>query len=317
MNYVLRQKIADQSQLDAMRLFSAIFALAVLFASFASGAEAETISEARYEAPVARYGHFAPGRPHEYARVTATTDSGRRIELQLPEDEVFEDVAPRLVRVAANEPAQILAIVSRRHDGSRVAMIRLNDGRLEVSAESPAIGVPMRWLNPIGVVDLDGDGRAEIAIVTTPHIGGTLRVYRKSGKQLVEIAALAGFSNHVYGSPELALSKPVSLAGRMHLLVPDAARRYLRIAALQHGRLVEVGRCDLPAPVIGAIEVVSLSEVSVGLTSMRHRVVLDTCLVNRKLGGPVSPSDWAVVTDALSPPHLDLALFFARRTPLR
>jgi len=275
-----------------MRLRRAIFALAVLFASFASDAEAETITGARYEAPVARYGHFAPGRPHEYARVTATTDSGRSLELQLPEDEVFEDVAPRLVRLAANEPAEILAIASRRHDGSRVAMIRLSDDRLEVSAESPAIGVPMRWLNPIGVVDLDGDGRSEIAIVTTPHIGGTLRVYRRTGKRLVEIAALAGFSNHVYGSPELGLSAPVSLAGRMRLLVPDATRRYLRITALEDGRLVEVGRCALPAPVIGAIEVVSLSEVSVGLTSKRHRVVLDDCLVNRTLGGLVPRLTW-------------------------
>jgi len=263
-----------------MQLRRTIFALAVFFASLASDAEAETITGARYETPVARYGHFAPGRPHEYARVTATTDSGRSLELQLPEDEVFEDPAPRLVRLAASEPAELLAIVSRRQDGSRVVMIRLNDDRLEVSAETPAIGAPMRWLNPVGVVDLDGDGRSEIAIVTTPHIGGTLRVYRRSGKRLVEIAALAGFSNHVYGSPELGLSAPVSLAGRMRLLVPDATRRYLRIVALEGGRLVEVGRCALPGQVIGAIEVVSLSEVWVGLAGKRHRVVLEDCPTN-------------------------------------
>lgn len=274
---------------------------------------------AQYATPVARYGHFALGQPHEYARVRATTDSGRSMELQLPEDEVFEDLAPRLVRLEAQEPAEILAIVSRRQDGARLVMIRLNGDRLEVSAESTAIGIPMRWLNPVGVVDLDGDGRSEIAIVTTPHIGGTLRVYRRSNRKLVEIAELAGFSNHVYGSSELGLSAPISLAGRMRLLVPDTSRQNLRITALEGGRLVEVGRCALPAPVIGATKVVGPSAVSVGLTTGRHRIVLDDCLANRVLGRrwPQLTSNLAVVTDALLPPHLHLALFSARRTPLR
>ena len=130
---------------SALQRRRTILALGVLCASLASGtgAHAEAIAAARYEAPVARYGHFAPGRPHEYARVAAATDRGRSLELQLPEDEVFEDVAPRLVKLAASEAAEILAIVSRRDEGSRLVMIRLHDDRLEVSAESPAIGVPI------------------------------------------------------------------------------------------------------------------------------------------------------------------------------
>jgi len=258
-----------------------ILPLALVSAFVASHAGAGSITGAQYADPVSRYGHFALGRPHEYARVTATTDSGRRLELQLPEDEVFEDLAPRLVRLATDEPAEILAIVSRRHDGARIVMIRLNGDRLEISAESPAIGVPMRWLNPVGAIDLDGDGRSEIAIVTTPHIGGTLRVYRRSGRVLAETAALAGFSNHVYGSPELGLAAPVFLAGRMHLLVPDATRRFLRIIALEGDRLVEVGRCALPAPVTGATRVLSASAVSLGLATGPHAVVPEDCLARR------------------------------------
>lgn len=265
-----------------MELRRTLLPFAVVFAIVASDAVAETITGAKYADPVDRYGHFALGRPHEYARLTATTDSGRSFELRLPEDEVFEDLTPRVVRLAIGEPAEILAIVSRRDDGSRLVMIRLSGDRLEVSAESPAIGTPRRWLNPVGVVDLDGDGRAEIAMVTTPHIGGTLRVYRRNGRKLVEIAALAGFSNHVYGTPELGLSAPVSIAGRMRLLVPDAARLRMRITALEGGRLVEVGRCALPAPVTGAIRVVSPSEISVGLTTGRRIIVLDDCLANRE-----------------------------------
>ena len=132
---------------------------------------AESIQSARFAEPVSRYGHFALGRPHEYARLTVTTNSGRELTLQLPEDEVFEDLVPRIVRLAAGEPDQVLAIVSQR------------------------------------------------------HIGGTLKVYRQEGDALREIAALAGFSNHVYGSAELGWSAPAVRAGRAVLLVPDSLRR--------------------------------------------------------------------------------------------
>jgi hypothetical protein len=179
---------------------------AVVFVFLPAHAKAEGIAAARYASAVERYGHFALGRPHEYARLIVTTDSGRSIALDLPDDEVFEDLTPRLVTLAAGEPSEMLSIVSQRDKGSRLVLIRLRNGRLEVSAESPAIGTPNRWLNPVGVADLDGDGRAEIAAVTTPHIGGSLRVYRRDGKKLIEIAALVGFSNHMFGSSELGLS---------------------------------------------------------------------------------------------------------------
>lgn len=254
-----------------VRVFAVISALIV------PDARAESIVDAHYAKPVERYGHFALGRPHEYARVTAMTDAGRTLLFELPENEVFEDLAPRIVRLAAGDPEEILAIVSRRDSGSRLVMFRLSRGALEISAQSPAIGTPMRWLNPVAVADLDGDGRAEIAAVITPHIGGTLKLYRKQGRELVEIAALGGFSNHVYRTTELALSAPVAIGGKMRLLVPDETRLKLRIIALEKGRLVEIRRCHLPAPVTGAIRVISPLQVSVGLLSGRHTIAPDDC----------------------------------------
>jgi len=136
----------------------------------------------------------------------------------------------------------------------------------------------MRWLNPVAVTDLDGDGRAEIAAVITPHIGGTLKVYRRAGSDLVEIAALAGFSNHVYGSPELRLSSPVLIADRMHLLVPDATRRYLRIIAFTGDSLMEMGRCELRQPVTGPVRVMPSSEITVGYHTGQQLIALNDCL---------------------------------------
>ncbi len=250
---------------------------AAAFALTAPNAIAERIADADFAAPVERYGHFALGRPHEYARVTATTDTGRRLMFELPENEVFEDLAPRIVRLVASEPEEILAIVSNRDSGSRLMMLRLRAGRLEISAQSPPIGTPMRWLNPVGVVDLDGDGHAEIAAVITPHIGGTLKVYRRQGGALVEISALDGFSNHVYRAQELALSLPFLIAGKTRLLVPDSTRLQLRIIGLENGRLVEIGRCPLLSPVIGAMRAISPSEVSLGLLSGRKLIVPNDC----------------------------------------
>lgn len=239
-------------------------AILVLLAPHAA---AESITGGRYALPVNRYGHFALGTPHEYARLVATTDRSRNLELLLPDDEVFEDVAPRLVHLAPEASAELLVIISNRKTGSRLALVRAAGGTLEISAQASPIGTPRRWLNPVGVADLDGDGRAEIAAVITPHIGGILKVYQRRGAALTEVALLPGFSNHRFGSIEQRLSMPVMIAGRMRLLVPDATRSHLRVIAFDARRLVEVGRCNLAAPVTGDMRAISAAEVSVTLES--------------------------------------------------
>ncbi|MEF8730894.1 MAG: VCBS repeat-containing protein [Candidatus Accumulibacter meliphilus] len=254
-----------------------LLAAALLALSASAADAAATITGGQYAAPVEHYGHFALGRPHEYARLTVSTSNGQRHSLELPEDAVFEDLAPRLVTLAAGEPPELLAIVSQRDSGSRLALIGLRDDRLEISAQSPPIGTPMRWLNPVGVADLDGDGQAEIAAVTTPHRSGTLRIYRRKGKQLLEVAALAGVSNHVYGSSELAMSLALTIAGEMQLLVPDSTHLRLRIIALHDGQLLETAHCPLAAALTGAIRQVSATEVSVELLSGPARIALQDC----------------------------------------
>ncbi len=255
-----------------------LFFLAAIFSSPGFTAAAETITDARYTTPVKRYGHFALGQPHEYARLTATTSSGRVLSFELPEDEVFEDLQPRLIKLAVNEAEEMLTIVSQRDSGARLVLIKLQGDHLAISAQSPAIGKAMRWLNPVGVVDFDGNGQAEIAAVITPHLAGPLKVYQRNGKHLTEIAALPGFSNHVYGSAELALSMPLSIAGHMRLLVPDASRSHLRIIALEKNRLVEIGRCAFSSPIVGAMKLLTSQEISVGLLNSEQTINPSQCI---------------------------------------
>ena len=51
----------------------------------------------------------------------------------------------------------------------------------------------------MGAVDLDGDGRIEIAFVDRPHLAKTLRVFEWDGTGLVFEAELAGLTNHRIG----------------------------------------------------------------------------------------------------------------------
>ncbi|TLF46055.1 VCBS repeat-containing protein [Halomonas urmiana] len=226
-----------------------LLALGALIVLMAPGAHAERIVTARYAEPVEQYGHFALGRPHEYARLVATTDTGRDAVLELPSDEVFEDLVPRIVQLTEQSPPVLLVIISARDSGSRLALVGLGHRQLEMLAQSAPIGRANRWLNPVGVADLSGDGEAEIAAVTTPHIGGVLRVYRRRGERLVEIASLSGFSNHVYGAPELGLSKLARIDGRVQLLVPDERRTQVRAIRLGEAGLVETDCCHLSEPI--------------------------------------------------------------------
>lgn len=236
-----------------MRPCSAIYIIPLLLL-FAGAGYAEVIVAAHYAGPVNRYGHFALGKPHEYASVAATTDSGRILRFELPADLVFEDLEPRIVHLVAGDEPRLLTIVSGRDGGARLMLLQMDGDQLLLAAQSASIGTAMRWLNPVAVVDLDGDGRAEIAAVITPHIGGLLKLFRLNGKQLVEIARLGSFSNHIFGSTVLGLSTVLEVAGRMVLVVPDYARRRLRLIAFTDGRLVEVGSCALDEPLESALK---------------------------------------------------------------
>lgn len=201
----------------------------------ASSAAADTILSATYADPTTRYAHAILGDAVEYGTVQievgATTGDdgslfqGKRsvtYEIKLPEDRVFEDLAPRLWDVTGDGAPEVVVILSRVDLGAALIVIGLDDADRPVQiAGTPHIGQTNRWLAPLGAADLDGDGRIEVAYIDRPHLAKTLRIWEFNGTDLVEEAASTGLTNHKIG--EDFISGGIrTCGGRAEVITADA-----------------------------------------------------------------------------------------------
>jgi hypothetical protein len=201
--------------------------------------------------PTTRYGHAVLGDAIEAGGFAVERD-GRLAIHRLPEDSVFEDRRVRLVDVDGDGKPEALVVRARLDRGASLALYRLLPDRIEPLAEGPVIGTRHRWLNPVGVADFAGAGRPLVAAVVTPHLAGSLRLYRLAGDTLAEVARLDGYTNHIIGSRDLDLAAvvPSSRHGGKDIVLPTLDRRHLARIVLEDGALREVRRW----PLAGRIE---------------------------------------------------------------
>lgn len=177
---------------------------ALLAACFlqAGAAAADTIVEARYSEPTDRYAHGVLGDAIEWGTLEIVVEDWAHkstLRLKLPQDRVFEDVAPRLADVDGDGKPEVVVVESQARTGAQLAVYD-ETGKI---ASTPHIGRANRWLAPIGVADLDGDGAVELAYIDRPHLAKTLRVWRFKDGALVPVADLAGLTNHRIGEPDI------------------------------------------------------------------------------------------------------------------
>lgn len=212
-------------------------------------------------APTRRYAHGVLGDAIEAGALVAVDKRGARHQLELPIDSVFEDRKPRLADLDGDGQDEILVVRSYLERGAALAVVELTRHGLEIAAEGPAIGRPNRWLNPAGVADFDGDGRLEIAIVVTPHIGGTLEIWEYRAGKLTREAQLRGFSNHAIGSRVQDMSAVGDFDGDgvADLALPSADRRTLRLVSMAGGRVAELPPIKLPGRAVTEIVAVKPS----------------------------------------------------------
>ena len=167
--------------------------------------------------PTDRYDHAVLGDAMEWGGLDLTTASGQVLRVTLPESRVFEDVTTRLADLDGDGDREVIVVET---DIARGAMLAVYDASGRVAATAP-FGETHRWLAPAGIADLDGDGRIEIAYVDRPHLARELVVVRLEGAELVELARLAGLTNHRIGDsvirggvrdcgagPDLRLAEP-------------------------------------------------------------------------------------------------------------
>jgi hypothetical protein len=191
--------------------------------------------------PTERYAHGVLGDRLEAGALKVEMRDGRVLTHRLGPEAVFEDLAPRIVRIDGAE--MILVVRSRADAGAAPVLYRVADAIVEHAA-APPIGTANRWLNPVGVADFDGDGRVEIAVVETPHVGGVLKLYGLDGAQLVERARWRGASNHDIGSTELRLHAIADFDGngRADIAVRLQGGRSIAILGLAEGSIREIAR---------------------------------------------------------------------------
>lgn len=189
---------------------------------------------ARYDAPTTRYPHGVLGDTVEHGALVIkyAGDSAPRI-LTLPPERVFEDLAPRLADLDGDGQQEVVVVESHRDLGARLAIY--NGAGL--IAATPYIGQRFRWLAPVGVGDLDGDGLTEIAYVDRPHLAKILRVSRFEEGRLRQIAQQAGFTNHRIGETEIA-GGIRRCGGAPEIIVADGDWQRIVALRLEGGRLV-------------------------------------------------------------------------------
>jgi len=188
----------------------AALATALVLGSAAWATPPNVITDVQYEDPTTRYGHDILGGGGEFGTLRMTVDQCmgcdtkqiRDFVIRLPQNRVFEDVAPRLIDLYQDASPSVMVVESDMELGARLAVYSESG----LVTATPFIGQRNRWLAPIGATDLDGDGAVEIAYVDRPHLAKTILIWRfdEATAELLPVAKLPGFTNHRIGEEDIA-----------------------------------------------------------------------------------------------------------------
>ena len=189
--------------------------------ALAPAALAETITSARYTEPTLRYAHGILGDAEEWGALEIRTSDAvaRNItySIRLPLTSVFEDTEPRLADVDGDGKPEVIVVETSVTQGASLAIY---NQRGKITA-TPYIGTRNRWLAPVAIADLDGDGLTELAYIDRPHLAKTLRVWRFAQGTLKEVASLQGLTNHRIGERDIGGGLR-NCAGKPEMIVANA-----------------------------------------------------------------------------------------------
>ncbi len=239
--------------------------------SYASG----NIAKAWYSEPTGRYDHGVLGDDVEGGALTVQARDGSISSLVLDETLVFEDITPRLADLNGDGNVEVITIVSSLTAGGSLAVFGLKNEKLQLAAKTNFRGKTHRWLNIAGVADYNGDGKTDVALVKTPHLGGALEVWSFFGNALRLVGSINGFSNHVIGTRDLDMSVSVDINDDdiPEILVPSADRTSLRLVGFVDGELREIASFALNGHVVGNFKMLDDAKIEVGLEKGLRQIV--------------------------------------------
>lgn len=166
--------------------------LALLMTGTAANSE---IISAKYDDPTTRYAHGVFGDPVEYGALVLKLKTGKILRLTLPKSRVFEDIAPRLADLDGDGAPEVVVVETHVNKGAQLAIYD-QTGKI---AATPYIGRTNRWLAPIGMADLDGDGYVELAYIDRPHLAKLLKIWRYKNGVLKFVGEAENLTNHKFG----------------------------------------------------------------------------------------------------------------------
>jgi hypothetical protein len=93
----------------------------------------------------------------------------------------------------------VIVVQSSLAQGARLVILNATGGTLSLLGATPYIGQYNRWLAPVALGDLDGDGMVELAYIDRPHLAKRLRVWRWTAGALRHVADMDGLTNYRIG----------------------------------------------------------------------------------------------------------------------
>ncbi|MDA0661249.1 MAG: VCBS repeat-containing protein [Proteobacteria bacterium] len=211
------------------------------------------VAKAWLTGPTDRYRHGVLGDRIEATALQVAFANGREATYSLEDNSVFEDPEPRVVTVDGLEG--VLVVHTYPHAGAALAFYGVAGSAIQPLAESRPIGQTNRWQNPVGAADFDGDGKTEIASVVTPHLSGTLTLFRQFGRILEPVASVSGYANHFIGSKVLGMSAMADVDGDgiADIIVPSLDRLRLVAISFAGGKAREVQSIAHDSPISTSI----------------------------------------------------------------